>query len=87
MTTATYMSTIKADHTVELLENMPVGAQIAVTLLPTEEPQEENAARNLRFQEVMAAIRVAIDSNYTTPEISDQELNQLIHEARQAAKA
>ena len=66
---------------------LEIPAQVAVTLLPTEEPQEENAARNLRFQEVMAAIRVAIDSNYTTPEISDQELNQLIHEARQAAKA
>jgi len=87
MTTATYISTIKADHTVELPDSMPVGAQVAVTLLPTRESQEENVARNLRFQKVMEAIRAAINSNYTTPEISDQELNQLIREARQAAKA
>ena len=87
MTTATYISTIKANHTVELPESMPVGAQVAVTLLPTKESHEENAARDLRFQKVMEAIRAAINSNYTTPEIPDQELNQLIRDARQAAKA
>lgn len=85
MTTATYISTIKADHTVELPESMPVGAKVAVTLLPAEDAHDD-VARNLRFPKVMEAIRAAINSDYTAPEISDQELDQLIHQARQAAK-
>ena len=85
--TAAYVSTVKADHTVELPKSIPIGAKVAVTLLPTEETEAENALRNLRFQKVMDAIRAAIHSNYTTPEISDHDLNHLIREARQAAKS
>ena len=77
----------QSQSTVELPESMPIGAKVAVTLLPIEESQEDNVARNLRFQQVMDAIRAAINSNYTSPEISDQELNQLIRKARQSAKA
>lgn len=84
--TAAYVSTVKANHTIELPKSIPIGAKVAVTLLPTAEAEAENALRNLRFQKVMDAIRAAINSNYTTPEISDAELNGLIREARQAAK-
>jgi len=84
--TAAYVSTVKADHTIELPKSIPIGAKVAVTLLPTEDPEAENALRTLRFQKVMDAIRTAISSNYITPEISDDELNALIREARQAAK-
>lgn len=84
--TTAYVSTVKANHTIELPPSIPIGAKVVVTLLPTEEMEAENALRDLRFQKVMDAIRAAINSNYTTPEISDAELNDLIREARQAAK-
>ncbi|MEZ4862978.1 MAG: hypothetical protein R3C14_16790 [Caldilineaceae bacterium] len=84
-TTATYVSIVKANHTIDLPKSIPVGAKVAVTLLPAEETEAERA-RNLRFQKVMDAIRAAIHSNYATPEISDRDLDQLIREARQAAK-
>lgn len=84
--TAAYVSTVKANHTIELPKSIPIGAKVVVTLLPTEETEAETALRNLRFQKVMDAIRAAINSNYTTPKISDHELNQLIREARQATK-
>lgn len=83
--TATYISTVKANHTIDLPKSIPIGAKVAVTLLSTDDAEAE-LARNLRFQKVMDAIRAAINSNYTTPEVSDADLNQLIREARQAAK-
>ena len=85
-TTAPYISTVKANHTIELPKSIPIGAKVAVTLLATEETEAESTLRNLRFQKVMDAIRAAMHSNYVTPEISDHDLNQLIREARQAAK-
>lgn len=49
-------------------------------------PQEESDERSLRFQKVMDAIQTALDHNFEPPEISDEQLNRLITEARQAAK-
>lgn len=84
--TSAYVSTVKFNRTIKLPENIPVGAKIAVIVLPSEET-EEGAARKIRFQKVMDAIRAAINSDFESPEISDQGLDQLIDEARQAAKA
>ena len=91
-TTSAYFSTVTPNRTVELPESVPVGAKVAVILLPAEATQDnrdqvDESARNLRFQKVMDAIRAAVNSGYATPEISDQELNALIREARQAARA
>jgi hypothetical protein len=38
----------------------------------------------MRFQKVMDAIRAAINTNFTSPSVSDKELDKLIEEARQA---
>ena len=91
-TTSAYVSTVDDNRTIVLPEGIPVGARVAVILLPSEEMSseeayKESAVRNVRFQKVMDAIRAAIGSNFTSPEVSDRELKQLIHEARQAAKA
>ncbi|MEZ4706836.1 MAG: hypothetical protein R3A44_06510 [Caldilineaceae bacterium] len=86
-TTSAFFSTVEANHTIVLPNSVPIGAKVAVILLPAESDNDENVMRAARFQQVMNAIRNAINSNYTTPDISDQELNQLIKEARQLAKA
>jgi hypothetical protein len=85
--TSAFVSTVNSDRIIVLPEGIPVGAKVAIVLLPTEDISEENAARALRFQKVMDAIRAAIHSNFIPPEISKSELDQLIIEARQASKA
>jgi hypothetical protein len=86
-TTSAFVSTVKADRTIVLPEGIPVGARVAVVLLPQEELQEESAARNMRFQSVMDAIRAAINSNFEAPAISNKDLDQLIQEARQGMQS
>lgn len=85
-TTTAYVSIVKANRTIELPEDIPVGVKVAVIVLPPEESLAENAARNSRFQKVMDVIRLAMNSHFTPPDISDRELDQLIDEARQAVK-
>ena len=85
-TTSAFFSTVESNCTIVLPNSVPIGARVAVILLPTENGDDDNGVRNERFQQVLNAIRSAINSNFTTPEISDQELNQLIDEARQLAK-
>ncbi len=86
-TTSAYVSTVRGDRTILLPDGIPIGAKVAVVLLPSEEIDEERTLRNMRFQKVMDAIRSAMNSNFTAPTVSDRELDQLIDEARQAAKA
>ena len=85
-TTSAFFSTVESNRTIVLPNSGPIGARVAVILLRTENGDDDNGVRNERFQQVLNAIRSAINSNFTTPEISDQELNQLIDEARQLAK-
>jgi hypothetical protein len=70
-----------------LPESVPVGAKVAVVLLPADEAADESETRSARFQIVMDAIQAAMDSHFATREVTDSELKQLIGEARQAAKA
>jgi|GEM_PF-4985790 len=117
-TTSAYVSTINSDRTIVLPEGIPVGAMVAVILLPTEEmpvtslnwshispalqPKSKSYKkvtqskrigigkrdkdRNLRFERVMDTVRSAMQEQFSPPDISDNDLNQLIREARQAAK-
>jgi len=86
-TTSAYVSTVSADRTIVLPESVPVGAKVAVVLLPVDETLDKSETRSARFQIVMDAIRAAMDSHFAAREVTDAELKQLIGEARQAAKA
>ena len=86
-TTSAYVSTVGADRTIVLPESVPVGAKVAVVLLPADEKVDESETRSARFQIVMDAIQAAMDSHFATREVTEPELKQLIGEARQAAKA
>lgn len=85
-TTSAYVSTVKVNRTIELPPHIPVGAKVAIIVLPSEEVEEENSTRAMRFRKVMDAIRAAIHSDFESPEITDRELRNLVREARQAAK-
>lgn len=85
-TKSAFVSTVNPDRTIVLPDAIPVGAKVAVVVLTSEELDEEETARNLRFEIVMDSIRTAINSGFEPPEISDKELKKLINEARNAAR-
>lgn len=85
-TTAAFISTVNADHTIRLPKEIPVGAKVAVVLMPTEEQTVELDTRRARFEKVISAIRAAIADGFAAPAISDEELSARIKRARRAAK-
>jgi hypothetical protein len=76
--TQAHIAHIQPDHTIVLPEEMPVGATVAVIVLP--QPNGE-AARRARFEATLAAIRAAM-SEGTPPLPSEAELEALIEKAR-----
>ncbi len=54
--TPTYITTVNADHTVVLPSDVPVGAHVAIVLIPS---AAEESARQARFAATLAAIKEA----------------------------
>jgi hypothetical protein len=86
VTTAAFISTVNSDHTIQLPEEVPIGAKVAIFLMPGGEPNPDQIVRRARFEKVIAAVRAAIADGFTPPIISDAELKARIQRARQAAK-
>jgi hypothetical protein len=82
-TTPAYIGTVGEGHTVSVPSEVPIGSKVAILLLPPEASDEKESARKERFESVLAAIRSAIAAGYTTPTISDEELEARIRRARQ----
>lgn len=83
-TTTTYVSVVDKSRTIILPDSVPIGAKVAVVLLPGEEETELRSTRAARFATVMAAIGSAIADDFTPAEISDAELDARIDRARRA---
>ena len=83
--TSTYISTVTKSRTITLPDTVPIGAKVAVVLLPAEDAAEPIPGRDARFASVMAAIRAAIADNFMPPDISDAELTARIERARRAS--
>jgi hypothetical protein len=72
--TDTYISTVDKSRTILLPDTVPVGARVAVVLLPSvETPPDADAERTARFTAVMKAIAAAQVAGFTPPEISNAE--------------
>jgi hypothetical protein len=82
-TTPAYIGTVGEGHTISVPAEIPIGAKVAILLLPTSPSDEGDTGRGERFASVLAAIRSAIAAGYTTPDISEEELNARISHARQ----
>ncbi len=82
-TTPAYSGTVSEGHTVRIPAEVPIGARVAILLLPSEAVDEREFERKEKFESVMAAIRAAIAAGYTPPAISDEELDARIRRARQ----
>jgi hypothetical protein len=65
---------------------MPVGAMVAIVVLPTNVPQIDiTSERQARFEATLTAIRAASDAG-TKPLPSDEELDNLIEQVRKSPK-
>ncbi len=82
-TTSAYITTINPDHTVVLPPEMPVGATIAVIVMPETVVGADDMARHTRFEATLSAIRAASAAQPIV--ISDEKLDILIEQARKAS--
>ena len=85
-TTPAYIATVGDDHTIVLPEEIPVGARVTITVIPSVSDQLNGEARSARFSETLAAIQAAASVRTTPPAISDAELDALIKKARKASQ-
>lgn len=81
--TPTYIATVSTDHTVTLPPDMPVGAQVAIVLIPS---SADEAARHSRFEKTLHAIREAAQQSLPS-ENGEPNLDWLIEQARKSAPA
>jgi len=78
-----FISTVDETRTIALPDTIPVGARVAVMVMPGK-PGEDSPERRLRFERVMEAIQAAIREGFTPPAISDEEYDARIEMARHA---
>lgn len=86
-TTAAFVSTVDTSRTIVLPDDIPIGATVAVVLMPSEAAANVALTRRARFEQVMAAIRAAMSEGFSAPDISDTELDARIERARRATQA
>lgn len=80
-----YITIVGPDHTIVLPEEIPIGAQVTITVLPPTSSLQNDESRSTRFAETLAAIQTASSARISPPAISDAELDALIKEARKAS--
>lgn len=80
---AAFVTTVPPDRTVRLPPDVPVGATVAVVLLP-QTPAHDEDARRERFERTRAALRAAADRMTPVPSVDDETLDALIERARRA---
>ena len=78
-----FVTVVAPDRTIHLPADVPVGATVAVVLLPAQTIEAE-AARRERFQRMRAAIEAAKEQLWTAPKIDDATLDALIDRARRS---
>ncbi len=82
--TKAILAVVEEDHTVKLPADMPVGAKVAIFLMPTEEMQAAEQTREARFAAALALINEA--AKKPQKEVSKEEVHALVDEARRARR-
>lgn len=80
--TNAYVTTVSAGHTITLPDDIPVGARVAVVVLPEAPPAVDDADRPARFAATLKAIRAAAGWTPDTGIPDDAALDRLIAAAR-----
>lgn len=79
-----YVITVPPDRTIHLPEEVPVGAAVALILLPAVHGPAEDEARRQRFERTHAAIRAAEERMKDGPAADDATVSALVDRARRA---
>lgn len=82
--TPAFVTTVPPDRTIHLPQDVPIGATVAVVLLPRSGDSADEALRRQRFERTREALRVASERPAGAPELDDATLNALIDEARRS---
>ena len=80
--TPAYVATVGEDHIIVLPEEIPVGAQVIITVIPSAFEQLGDDARRARFARTLAAIDAASRSEAAQPDISEVDLDAVVEQAR-----
>jgi hypothetical protein len=83
MTTLSFVGKIGPDRTVQLPADAPVGAEVAVVVMPPLEQLLKDPERRARFAATLAAIRKAVDERWPSSIVTDEEIVRLVKRARQ----
>ena len=80
---AAYLASVPPDRTIRLPDDLPVGATIAVVLLPPTSALDAGSRRK-RFARTRATLRAAAERAASRPEVDDATLDALIDRVRHA---
>lgn len=83
--TPAFVTIVAADHTVVVPDDVPVGATIAIIVVPFTTKANDDA-RRARFADTLSAIRLAMKHESSTASPSDHELDMLVEKARKAPR-
>ncbi|HEX5689569.1 MAG TPA: hypothetical protein VFX76_06185, partial [Roseiflexaceae bacterium] len=83
-TTPAFIAIVGADHTIVLPDEIPVGAQVTITVIPAGASDQKEDERRSRFAETLAVIKAA--SATKSKELSEAELDALVKKARKAPR-
>lgn len=81
--TTAFVTVVAPDRTIQLPNDVPVGATVAVVLVPAQAIEAE-AARRERFERMREALRSAPEPTPAAAAIDDATLDALIDRARRA---
>ena len=83
--TPAYIVTVGDDHTITLPKEIPVGAQISITVIAPPLPEADVVEQRRKdFADMHKAVQAALLAEQTLPTISDAELDALVKKARKA---
>jgi hypothetical protein len=77
---STFVTTVPADRTITVPDQIPPGARVVIVVLDS----QDETARSERFEATKRAIRAALDGTSRSPEIDDAALDALVRAARRA---
>lgn len=80
---AAFVTVVTPDRTIHLPADVPVGATVAVVLIPNHRDEAEESRRE-RFERMRAALRTASEPTAAAAKIDDATLDALIDRARRA---
>ena len=82
ISTPAFIGIVDEGHIISVPPEVPVGAKVAILLLPSVANDGAEAERKERFAGILAAIRSAIAAGHAAPAIPDEEIDQRIAHAR-----